>query len=74
LRRHTSKPEAADYGEAEMRLWYRDQDLLPGGLEQVIPAESSLDETVRRIVADTELGADQESPDRYRYMVMGWIT
>jgi hypothetical protein len=29
---------------------------LPGALEQVIPAESSLDETVRRIMADTELG------------------
>ena len=29
-----------------MRAWYRERDLLPGGLEQIIPAASSLDETV----------------------------
>jgi hypothetical protein len=63
LRRHASKPEAAEYGEAEMRGWYRERDLLAGGLERVIPAESSLDETVRRIMADTGLGGGQESPD-----------
>jgi hypothetical protein len=64
LLRHASKPEAAEYGEAEMRGWYRERDLLPGGLERVIPAESSLDETVRRIMADTELGEGRGSPDR----------
>jgi hypothetical protein len=38
-----------------MRAWYRERDLLPGGLEQIIPAASSLDETVRRIVAESGL-------------------
>ena len=55
LRRHATKPQAAEYGEREMRGWYRERDLLPGGLEQVIPAASSLDETVRRIMAESGL-------------------
>jgi hypothetical protein len=64
LRRHASKPQAAEYGESEMRAWYRERDLLPGGLEQVIPDRSTLDETVRRIMADTELGEGRGFPDR----------
>jgi hypothetical protein len=64
LQRHASKPEAAEFGEAEMRAWYREHDLLPGGLERVIRAESSLGETVRRIMADAELGGGQESSSR----------
>ena len=53
LLRHASKPQAAEYGEAEIRAWYRQRDLLPSGIEQVIPASSTLEDTVRRIVADT---------------------
>jgi hypothetical protein len=55
LRRHATKPQAAEYGEREMRGWYRERDLLPGGLEQVIPAASSLAETVRRIMGESGL-------------------
>lgn len=56
IRRHSSKPQARDYGRAEMRQWYRELDLLPGGREQVIPAGSTLDQTVRRIMTDASLG------------------
>ena len=63
LRRHASKPQAAEYGESEMRAWYRERDLLPGGLEQVIPAGSSLNETVRRIMAESGLGDGRECPE-----------
>jgi hypothetical protein len=55
LRRHATKPQAAEYGEREMRGWYRERDLLPVGLEHVIPAASSLDETVRRIMTECGL-------------------
>lgn len=55
LRRHAGKPQAAEYGAAEMRDWYRDLDLLPSAAERVIPAELSLDETVKRIMTDAEL-------------------
>jgi hypothetical protein len=63
LRRHAAKPQAAEYGESEMRGWYREQDLLPGRLEQLIPAASSLDETVRRIMAESRLGDRSECPE-----------
>jgi hypothetical protein len=43
------------YGDAEMRRWYRGLDLLPGGIEQVIPAESALENTVSRLMADAGL-------------------
>lgn len=56
IRRHSSKPQARDYGRAEMRQWYRERDLLPGGREQVIPAGSTLDQSVRRIMTDASLG------------------
>ena len=61
LRRHATKPQAAEYGESEMRAWYRERDLLPGGLERLIPDRSALDETVRRIMADAGLGRSQET-------------
>ena len=63
LRRHATKPQAAEYGEREMRGWFRERDLLPGGLERVIPAASSLDETVRRIMAESGLGDGRECPE-----------
>jgi adenylate kinase family enzyme len=69
LRRHTSKPQASEYGEAEMRDWYRDHDLLPGGLEQVIPAESSLDDTVRRVMEDSGLARSTARPGATRQLL-----
>jgi hypothetical protein len=57
LRRHASKPQAAEYGEAEMHGWYRERDLLPGGIEHVISAESALEDTVRTIMTASGLGA-----------------
>ncbi len=38
-----------------MRTWYRELDLLPGGIEQIIPAYSPLDATVRRVMTDAGL-------------------
>ena len=55
LRRHATKPQAAEYGEAEMRSWYRGLDLLPGGIEQLIPADSALESTATRLIADAGL-------------------
>lgn len=55
LRRHQAKPQASEYGRAEMSSWYRENDLLPGGWEQVITADWSLDQTVQRIMCDTGL-------------------
>ena len=54
LRRHQTKPPA-EYGQAEMSDWYRERDFLPGGIEQIITAETSLEAAVDRIVRDTGL-------------------
>jgi hypothetical protein len=58
LRRHATKPNAADFGAAEMASWYRHHDLLPDGVETVIDARSSLRESVTRIAAESVLSAD----------------
>lgn len=58
LRRHASKPQASEYGEKEMRDWYRPGDLLPGGLETVVPSSSSLTETATRVMLESGLTAD----------------
>lgn len=57
LTRHATKPQAAEYGEAELRSWYRPQDLLPGNIETVVPASSTLEETISQIMRDTGLAA-----------------
>lgn len=61
VRRHATKPQAMTYGAAEMKHWYRALDLLPGGIEQVIPAETPQDEIVRRIMADSCLGGQDST-------------
>ena len=52
LRRHATKPKAAEFGEAEMRQWWRDADPLVGTAEAVIDAESSLTDSLQRVLAD----------------------
>jgi predicted kinase len=59
LRRHATKPQAGEYGEAEMRTWYRPLDVLPGGVETVISAESPLGQTVEQMMLDSGLAGLQ---------------
>ncbi|MBK3637195.1 kinase [Streptomyces sp. MBT97] len=55
LVRHATKPIADDVSEKQLRDWYRTRDLLPGGTETVIGADSALHETIDRIMDDTGL-------------------
>ncbi|GII06035.1 hypothetical protein Pta02_80430 [Planobispora takensis] len=55
LRWHAAKPQSSAYGEAEMREWCRPLDLLDNGCEQIIGPDSSLEETLQRMLADTGL-------------------
>lgn len=55
LVRHAGKAQADEYGEAEMRGWYREMDLLPGRVETVIGPDSTLPHSVGRILRDTGL-------------------
>ncbi|MDT0398491.1 MULTISPECIES: AAA family ATPase [Streptomyces] len=55
LTRHATKPIADDVNETQLRDWYRVRDLLPCGTETVIGVDSTLIETVDRIMLDTGL-------------------
>ena len=55
LRRHSSRPEAAEFGPDQMRDWFRPMDLLSSVEEQIIPELSTLQQTTARILADAGL-------------------
>jgi predicted kinase len=55
LRRHSTRPQAAEFGADDMRSWYRPRDLLASICERVIGETSSLHETTTMIVNDTQL-------------------
>lgn len=53
LRRHATKgATAGEFGEPEMRSWWRDRDLLHGVAERVIGPDSTLEHTVRTVLSD----------------------
>ena len=53
LRRHATKGmTAGEFGEPEMRSWWRDRDLLHGVAERVIGPDSALEDTVRTVLSD----------------------
>lgn len=59
LARHATKPDAeylAQVTERDLRAWYRASDLLPARIETVIGADSTLANTVERIMRETGLG------------------
>jgi predicted kinase len=51
LRRHTLRPESAEFSGDDMRQWYRPRDLLTEVEERVIPETSTLEETISLILA-----------------------
>ncbi|MER5226684.1 AAA family ATPase [Streptomyces flaveus] len=61
LARHATKPIAQKVGEAELRSWYRPLDLLPGGVETVIPATNSLTATIDQVMRVPGLAARAEA-------------
>jgi predicted kinase len=55
LARHATKPIADEVSEHQLREWYRPLDVLPGGVETVVPATSPLEETVQRVLRESGL-------------------
>jgi predicted kinase len=49
LRRHQTRPQAADFTGEHMRAWYRERDLLGVPGERVVPESSTLEETIALI-------------------------
>lgn len=52
LRRHTTRPQAAEFSADRMRGWFCASDPLSFAKEAIIPQAWSIDETVERIMAD----------------------
>jgi len=63
LRRHATRPQAAEFGPEDMRAWYRPRDLLASIGERVIPEMSTLEQTVALILAETRLLKSRLPPD-----------
>lgn len=61
LRRHATRPQAAEFGADDMRGWYRPRDLLSGIRECILPETSTLQETTSLILAEAKLLHHQAS-------------
>ncbi|WP_329074359.1 hypothetical protein [Streptomyces niveus] len=56
LLRHATKRDLAYLAQVtdqHLRDWYRERDLLPSGVETIVEASSTLDNTVKRIMRET---------------------
>jgi GNAT superfamily N-acetyltransferase len=54
-RRHAMRPQAAEFGPAQLRDWYRPRDLLSSVSERVILETSTLQGTIGAILAESQL-------------------
>ncbi len=52
LRRHQTKPNRDEFGEEDMRRWWREKDYLPNIPETVLSPDISLHDAVERIYSD----------------------
>lgn len=55
IRRHATRPQVADFSPEDMRQWYRARDLLGSVQERIISQASTLQDTIRLILADSQL-------------------
>jgi len=61
VRRHATKPNAHEFGEAEMRQWWKDQDVLGVSGERRIGeqlAQAEIVDTIRRDILALSEGAN----------------
>lgn len=54
LRRHSTKPNAHEFGEKEMREWWREKDYLGVPSEKIFYKDRSVLDSVREIINDTD--------------------
>jgi len=52
IRRHSKKPNAGDFGEKEMRRWWKEKDLLPTIPEKILTESMSMEYIVDMILND----------------------
>lgn len=49
LRRHSLKSNRNEFGETEMRAWYKESDLLEIVAEEIVPEKNTIEETINQI-------------------------
>jgi predicted kinase len=54
LRRHATRPQSAEFGEAEMREWFLPRDLLGVDQERVVDEGLSLAETIELVAGELD--------------------
>ncbi len=54
LRRHQTKPNHADFGEADMRLWWKEKDYIGFIPETTLTAETDADSAIEQILSRLE--------------------
>lgn len=52
LKRHQNKPNCRDFGEEEMKCWWKEKDYIGIISEKIITADFTLDQTVDMIFRD----------------------
>lgn len=62
VRRHATRPQAADFTPDQMRGWYTERDVLGVDGEHVIGPDSAFDDTVALIAARSGLAAAARGP------------
>jgi hypothetical protein len=55
VERHHTKPNCHEWTVEDMRSWFLPEDVLPGGIDRIVSPDSTLEETVERILAETGL-------------------
>ncbi len=55
LKRHATKPNKHEFGEKEMKTWYREKDFTHFAGEKIIPQTFSLEDTLSMIMKDAKL-------------------
>lgn len=57
LRRHSTKPNRGDFGEKEMRRWWREKDLLDIIPERILTEDLTIDDAMNTILRDMDSGS-----------------
>jgi adenylate kinase family enzyme len=55
LKRHSTKPNAHEFGEKEMKEWYKPNQRTGFDSEKTIPESFTVDEAVEKILTETEI-------------------